>query len=158
MDDSIRACSCLQPRPSREASPFDVPDERRSAYRIGGVKVVVAALRATDLMKLDGIANGALFAWNVRQTLGRTKVNKQIAASIEDQAEHANFLLYHNGLTVICERITLKGNRITISGYMVVNGCQSLTTLYGHRDKVTNELHLLARLIELHPDDPLPPR
>jgi hypothetical protein len=65
-------------------------------YQIEDVKVVFAPLKGNELIRLDGIASSELFAWNVRGSLGRTKVNKDIGRSIESVAEHKNFLLYHN--------------------------------------------------------------
>jgi hypothetical protein len=141
--------------PIPDPATFHVDPKRRALYHTGSTRVVVAPLKATELVKLDGISNGSLFAWNVRQSLGRTKVNKQIAASVADNNEHPNFILFHNGLTVLCQKIEVHGKRLVISGYMVVNGCQSLTTLYDQRDHLSDNLELLARLIELDPDDPL---
>ena len=76
-----------------------------------------------------GIQSGDLFDWNVRQSLGRTKVNKAIAESVKNQAEHKNFLLYHNGLTILTTKLEYDEDRIVLSGYSVVNGCQSITSL-----------------------------
>lgn len=134
---------------------FDLYGYDVSEYHIGETKVVFAPLSATELVQLDGIASQQLFSWNVRQSLGRTKVNKAIAQSIEDQSEHKDFLLYHNGLTILCGSVNRFDDKISISGYKVVNGCQSLTTLYEHRSKVSNELRIFARLIELAPDSEL---
>jgi hypothetical protein len=104
---------------------------------------------------LDGIQTSELFAWNVRGGLGRTKVNKDIGKSIDDTTEHQNFLLYHNGLTVLCKRIDRDDDHIEIEGYSVVNGCQSLTSLFEHRLKITDDLRIFTRLIELSADSPL---
>lgn len=134
---------------------FDVGARNWASYRIDGTNLIVAPIKAKDLVTLEGIASGALFAWNVRQSLGRTKVNKDIADSIQASSEHKNFLLYHNGLTVLCESLKTRGQKIKINGYTVVNGCQSLTTLYEHRDQLTDDLLILVRLIELDPDGPL---
>jgi len=134
---------------------FKVSEKNRAIYKIDGTRVVIAPLDAEELIQLDGIASGSLFAWNVRQSLGKTKVNKAIGSSIQDSDEHKNFLLFHNGLTILCESITLREDDITIAGYTVVNGCQSLTSLYEHRDHLSGELKLLSRLIELDPDSPL---
>jgi len=134
---------------------FDVFGFDFAKYQIGDVTVVLAPLKGSELIRLDGIVNNELFAWNVRASLGRTKVNKDIGKSIDDPAEHKNFLLYHNGLTVLCEELDLQDQKITISNYSVVNGCQSLTSLYDHRDKISDELRVLARLIKLTPEDEL---
>jgi hypothetical protein len=141
--------------PMTKAVTFDVYGYDDADYQIGDTRVIVAPLSATELIKLDGLASGELFVWNVRQSLGRTKVNKEIGKSVEDQSEHANFLLYHNGLTILCRSIERDKDKITISGYSVVNGCQSLTSLYEHKTKVSSDLRLLSRLIELSPESDL---
>lgn len=124
-------------------------------YKTAEATVMVAPLLASELVQLDGIQNGELFDWNVRQSLGRTKVNKAISQSVQDQSQHANFLLYHNGLTILTTELTHEEDSITLSGYSVVNGCQSLTSLYENRDKITSDLRLLGRLIQLPPSGDL---
>lgn len=130
---------------------FDVFGYDCSQYKIGDVKVLFAPLKARELVMLDGIENSELFAWNVRGSLGRTKVNRDIAKSIDDPAEHKHFLLYHNGLTVLCEELNNTEDKITVAKYSVVNGCQSLISLYDHSAKLTDELRVMTRLIELPP-------
>jgi hypothetical protein len=144
--------------PAQKPFTFDTFGFDVAEYNVGAAKVVTAPLLASELVNLDGLANGELFAWNVRQSLGRTKVNKDIAKSIRDPAEHKYFLLFHNGLTVLCSKLALKDDKVTIEGYAVVNGCQSLTSLYENRAKISQELRVLARLIEVPPNDPLAER
>ncbi len=134
---------------------FDVFGYDCAQYQIEDVKVIFAPLKGNDLIRLDGIASSELFAWNVRGSLGRTKVNKDIGRSIDSPTEHRNFLLYHNGLTILCQQLDREGDKITIAKYSVVNGCQSLTSLFDHRLKITDDLRILARLIEIAPNHPL---
>ena len=134
---------------------FDVGGFDVIQYKTAEATVIVAPLLASELVQLEGIQNGKLFDWNVRQSLGRTKVNKAISQSVQDQDQHANFLLYHNGLTILTTRLTHEEDSISLSGYSVVNGCQSLTSLYENRDKVTSDLRLLGRLIQLPPSGDL---
>ncbi|MDH3460085.1 MAG: AIPR family protein [Burkholderiaceae bacterium] len=124
-------------------------------YKTADATVYVAPLLAKELVAMSGLESGELFAWIVRQALGRTKVNKAIADSVSEQAEHKNFLLYHNGLTVLAEKAAYVDDFLTIDGYTVVNGCQSLTTLFEHRAKISDELRLLARIIQLPPQNEL---
>jgi hypothetical protein len=146
----------LAPLPPTSAPVvFHIDMGSRAAYKIDGTRVALAPLKATELVSMAGIASAVLFAWNVRQSLGRTKVNKDIASSIEDAAEHKNFLLFHNGLTILCESMRLAKNTITIDRYSVVNGCQSLTTLYEHRNDLSENLRILTRLIQLDPNSAL---
>ena len=118
----------------------------------------MAPLLGSELVALKGIRSGELFDWNVRQSLGRTKVNKAIAKSVQNQAEHKNFLFYHNGLTILTTKLEYKKDRITLSGYSVVNGCQSITSLFDNRTAISRDLRLLGRLVQLPPDSELAAR
>ena len=127
-----------------------------SEFQVTGAKVVIAPLSGTELIKLDGIQSGEIFDYNVRQSLGRTNVNRDIEKSVRDPNEHRHFMLYHNGLTVIADAVdTSVEGKITISNYLVVHGCQSLTVLWHNRNHITDDLRVLGRLIELDRDSPL---
>ena len=116
-----------------------------------GSKVLIAPVPATQLVKIPGIESGALFAPNLRQSLGRTKVNRDIEASVEDPNEHGQFFLYHNGITMVCESFNIdeRARKIVVSNAFVVNGCQSLSTLYEKKDKITDDLSVLVKLVEV---------
>jgi len=132
---------------------FDLSSVPHIKYDIGGVEMVIAPLSAAELVKMDGISSGELFAYDVRQWLTRkTKVNKDIEASIRDHAEHKLFPAFHNGLTVLCEKLTVASNTLTIAGYAVVNGCQSLSGLYDNKDEITDELRILTKILKVSPD------
>jgi AIPR protein len=122
-------------------------------YKTENASVFVVSLRATELVQMAGIESQALFEWNVRQSLGRTNVNRAIAESVASPAEHKNFMLYHNGLTVLAIDVALDedADELRIDRYSVVNGAQSLSTLYDKRSGVSEDLRLLARVIRLHP-------
>lgn len=126
-------------------------------YRTERTTAYIASLRGTELLRLAGIENQSLFAWNVRNSLGRTKVNKAIAANVNNSAEHKNFMLYHNGLTILATEATYSSSDDTlkINGYSVVNGAQSLSTLYDRRNVVSDDLRLLTKVIELPPSSTL---
>lgn len=136
---------------------FDLSSVPFIEYPIGSeLKMVLAPIAAEELVSMDGIANGELFAWNVRQWLGRkTKVNKDIEKSIGNVAEHKYFPAFHNGLTVLCKKLDVEGDKVTISGYAVVNGCQSLTGLHESKGKITSDLRILTKIIEISPDSDL---
>ena len=137
---------------------FDVSGFDVIQYQTATAKVLVAPLLASELVSLKGIRSGELFDWNVRQSLGKTKVNKAIAQSVKNQAEHKNFLLYHNGLTILTTKLEYEEDCITLSGYSVVNGCQSITSLFDNRGIISSDLRLLGRLIQLPPDSELAAR
>ena len=108
-----------------------------------------------SLGRLDGISNQSVFTYNVRGPLGRTNVNKEIAVSIRDTNLHKKFPLLHNGITVIAGGIVTSKERLTISDYFVVNGCQSLTALYNNKGSLTDDLYVLTKFIKVEPTSPL---
>ena len=134
---------------------FDTFGYDVSEFNVTGAKVVLVPLSGSQLVKLDGIESGELFDYNVRQSLGRTTVNKDIEKSVKDSKEHRHFMLYHNGLTVIADKVdTSVKDKVTLSNYLVVNGCQSLTVLWNNRNYITEDLRVLGRLIELNSNSP----
>ena len=137
-------------RPRAGPTAFDTFGYEVSEFMAMGAKVVIAPLSGTELVKLEGIESGELFDYNVRQSLGKTNVNRDIEKSVRNQAEHRHFMLYHNGLTIIADKVdTSVRDKVTLSNYIVVNGCQSLTVLWRNRKYITDDLRVLGRLIEL---------
>ena len=114
-------------------------------------KAYLLPVSATELVKLSGISDGTLFSQNVRYSLGNTPVNKAIAQSIADIAEHKNFSLYHNGVTLICSNANFDSDKetLTVKDYVVVNGAQSITTFYHNSAKLSEDLRIFVKIISL---------
>jgi hypothetical protein len=132
---------------------FDVSDNGFVEFSAGDkAKLFLITAKAADFLKLGGIADGSLFAKNVRLSLGKTKVNKDIVKTVSEQSKHLFFPMYHNGITIICRKVET-GNQIKVTDYVVVNGAQSLTVLNQHKDKVSDDLRLVAKIIEVEGDE-----
>lgn len=121
----------------------------------GLAQLFLFAALASELVNLPGISDGQLFSQNVRLSLGNTEVNKAITKTLSDTAEHKKFPLFHNGITLLCEAADLDQGRLEISNFVVVNGAQSLTALFQNKSKVTNDLKLLLRVIQISGNDDL---
>jgi hypothetical protein len=129
---------------------FDISGYDVTKYMVDSeTKAFIAPVRANELVRLRGIADQSLFAPNVRGPLGKTAVNKAIVKSIQDHAKHKLFPLFHNGVTVIAKKVAVRGKLLSIEGYFVVNGCQSLTALYANQGALTDELRILTKFIQL---------
>ncbi len=117
----------------------------------------VYAIKAKELIKLEGIQDRTIFYKNVRYGLGKTRVNKSIKETIADQNEHDRFFLYHNGVTIICKQLLedLENYKISLSGYAVINGCQSMLTFFENKDKLSNNLYVLVKIIQLNLTSPM---
>lgn len=140
----------------------DLPKQTRATFDIFGVgvaehivdgdsKAVIAPILARELVALQGIEDQSLFAYNVRGPLGRTSVNKDLVKSIKDQRLHKAFPLFHNGVTIITKQLDVSEGVISIQDYYVVNGCQSISSLYGNKSSISDDLKLLTKFIQMDP-------
>lgn len=116
----------------------------------GDVSMAIALVPANELVRLPGLNDLTLFALNVRLGLGRTKINRELSRTIsEEQADHALFPAYHNGVTILTEKLTVDDDGLHLAGITVVNGCQSLLALYRNRSSLTPELSILVKTVQL---------
>lgn len=115
-------------------------------------RVVVAAVPARELVRVPGIDDTRIYAQNVRLSLGKTRVNREIEKSVSDIQEHANFVKFHNGLTVVAKSLKIRGTTLTMADYSVCNGCQSLEIFYHNRHSLTPELEVLVRFVRVGDD------
>ena len=118
---------------------------------IGGTNCVIAAVPLKECIKFPGIKDGTLFQKNVRQSLGlNNRVNKGIRESIYGKA-HQDFFFYHNGITAICNKLSILDGALTVRGLSVVNGCQSLNTILSCSEKVKqlDDAFVMMRFYEI---------
>lgn len=112
-------------------------------------RMAVTLVQASELVRLPGIADQTLFSQNVRYSVGKTLVNRQLAETVGNAAEHRLFPAFHNGLTLLTEELTVDGTKLHLRGVGVVNGCQSLSTLHANADKLTDGLALLVKVVQV---------
>jgi hypothetical protein len=89
---------------------------------------------------MQGIADRSLFLLNVRLGLGRTRVNKDLETALKEKQHHPQFVLFHNGVTIICQKLTRRGKKLQIEDYSIVNGCQSAIAFHENQKFLTPEL------------------
>lgn len=138
--------------PANIEAKFDVSDvEIAKYYSDPNTLAVIAPVKAIELTRMQGIADQSVFAYNVRGPLGNTKVNRDIVETIKDQSYHKKFPLFHNGITIVTNELDPSddNSEIKIKTFFVVNGCQSLTALYGNRNHLTDNLRILAKFIKV---------
>lgn len=108
---------------------FQLEPGKYLELELNGTRAVLAAIPLKDCVNIPGIKDGRLFRKNVRQSLGNSnKVNKGIARTIKK--ESGDFFFYHNGITAICSKIDIRNGQATVKDLKVVNGCQSLSTIF----------------------------
>ncbi|MEH3125120.1 AIPR family protein [Agrobacterium cavarae] len=120
-------------------------------HEIAGTPVLIAALPLKECVKLPGIKDGTLFQKNVRQSLGSSNtVNKGIKSSILGD-KRSDFFFFHNGVTALCNKMSLEDNVLSLWGLSIVNGCQSLNTILSCSESVRSidDAFILFRFYEI---------
>ncbi|AUN26513.1 hypothetical protein RSJ21_15245 [Clostridium botulinum] len=104
---------------------------------------------------------------NVRGYLGETKYNKNIKDTLKDR--HKDFFMFNNGITLTAKGITCdeknSGRKylFTINGFQIVNGGQTLRSIYKFLEGDNNldkfiklrEAFVLVRMFNINEDDKL---
>lgn len=133
---------------------FSLEDGKYMDLTIGNIKAVIVALPLKDCINIPGINDGSLFRKNVRQSLGTcNKVNKGIAQTIKKNP--SEFFFLHNGITAICSQMSIHDNILSVKELNVVNGCQSLSTMFSCSESVkkAKDAYVMFRLYEIPDSD-----
>jgi hypothetical protein len=122
---------------------------------LGGAQTIIAVLPLRECLNMPGILDGRLFRKNVRQSLGATnRVNRALRATINGERVR-DFFFYHNGVTALCDSMKLSGDKtqLSVRGLSVVNGCQSLSTIYSASERIrsreASDSYILFRFYEI---------
>ena len=129
---------------------FSLEDGKYIELAIGDTKACIAAIPLKECVKIPGIKDQSLFRKNVRQSLGTSnKVNKGIARTIKQNPK--DFFFLHNGITAICSSMSIHGNTLSVKELNVVNGCQSLSTIFSCSEsaKKADNSYILFRFYEI---------
>ncbi|MDF5736839.1 MULTISPECIES: AIPR family protein [unclassified Nostoc] len=118
----------------------------------------IGILPAREYLKLiiDESANiiKGLFYDNVRDFDVDNEVNQEIEATIKSD-NHKSFVLYNNGITIVAEDINVVGDKMTITDYQIVNGCQTSHVLYYNQKSIDDSLYIPIKIIALARDSKL---
>ena len=142
--------------PQNLTAEFDIAGLNISKHFVDSSTLAfIAPIKASELVKMPGIADQSVFAYNVRGPLGGTNVNRDIERSIIDKTLHKKFPLFHNGITIVTNKITETPDKLSIDTFFVVNGCQSLTALFKNKKHITDDLRILTKFVQVSVDSEL---
>lgn len=132
-----------------------IDPKKTIGMELATTRCVITALPLRECLDLPGIIDGRLFRKNVRQSLGLSnKVNKGIRETVESP-EVEDFFFYHNGVTALCAEFAINDDKtaLDIKDLSIVNGCQSLTTIYKSSQTIRTQAdrggYILFRLYEI---------
>ena len=99
----------------------------------------------------NGEIRRSVFYDNVRDYQGDNPVNHEISETV--CSDPNKFVLFNNGVTVICKKLTSFRNKFTLTDYQIVNGCQTSHVLFNNRNAITEGLQIPIKLIETEDDE-----
>lgn len=100
----------------------------------------IGVLSASEFFKLittdSGEINRTLFYDNVRDFLGENPVNAEIAETLDNPSSSKRFGILNNGVTIVAQALKKVGSKFALTGFQVVNGCQTSNVLFSHRKNI----------------------
>ncbi|UXI04671.1 AIPR family protein [Photobacterium sp. TY1-4] len=96
----------------------------------------------------DGNLSKWLFYDNVRDYQGKNKVNKEINETLKDMSFQSLLPLLNNGITIIAKKVDKVGSKLKLTDFQIVNGCQSSHILYKNKEDISQETHIVVKIIE----------
>jgi len=95
----------------------------------------------------NGTIDQNIFSDNIRDYLGNSSVNEEIASSISNPAQRNYFILLNNGVTAVAKKVQRTKNNLIIDNIQIVNGCQTSNVIYKNKDFITDDMHLPIKII-----------
>lgn len=95
----------------------------------------------------DNLLKSVLYD-NIRDYQGdQNTVNSEIASTLASQDAN-KFVVLNNGITIICKSLrNIVRDKFLLSGYQIVNGCQTSHVLYKNREKVDDNIYITVKVI-----------
>jgi hypothetical protein len=111
-------------------------------------KAFVATVPSSEIVRLYLDHRDRLFDRNVRLFLGTRKgsVNAGMALTLKSDQERPYFWAYNNGLTIICDDFRVRGKKIELQNFSIVNGCQT-TVCLAENSGASADVGVLVRCI-----------
>lgn len=131
--------------------PFPAIDGVRASYLLlTGAKEFVEKVLSDE----DGRMRMGVFEQNVRAFLGdENPVNQKIKTTLADNKNRDKFSILNNGLTIVSPDVKIQGQRVSVSDYQIVNGCQTSHVLFRNQGSLEdNKVMLPIKIIDA--DDP----
>ena len=137
--------------PPRVTMPISRNENGVAFHYMGGdFKSVLATIPASALADAYEEFRSAIFSFNPRGPQGSNKVNKDILETLKDPEVKKHFHLLNNGVTVVCDGLTVdeQASSVTVNNFQVVNGCQTVYTLFRAKAKLDESTRCNVRIIE----------
>ena len=96
-----------------------------------------------------GMIRVSVFEQNVRAYLGDDNlVNQKIRETLYNSNYFDKLALLNNGITMVAQDVDISNERVAVTDYQIVNGCQTSHVLCRNYDIITNDSYIPIKLIQ----------
>jgi AIPR protein len=132
---------------------FEMPSRVKAPGMPAGLSSAFGFVSARELVgnvltDLHGNIRKSLFFENVRDFQGyENEVNRQIRATLRNPGERHRFGALNNGITIVARQMTVTNDRVSMTDFQVVNGCQTCHVLFNEQEHLTDDVHVPIRVV-----------
>lgn len=121
-------------------------------------QAVTGLIAATDLVECvlsddAGRLRRTLFHENFRDFQGYNEVNSKIRDTLCDPGERDLFSLYNLGITIVTRGLKPIGDRVILTDFQIVNGCQTCHVLFDQRHQLSPGVHVKLMVVHTQDED-----
>jgi hypothetical protein len=116
-----------------------------------GARAIVGVVKGSQLADLYAKHSFRIFDIDIRNFLGNVKINQGIMRASTDARDAKNFWFYNNGITFVCDELSfrsLEDTSVRLRNAQIINGCQTVTSLYRAGRSLVDDVEVLIRIIE----------
>ncbi|MGN0292680.1 MAG: AIPR family protein [Lachnospiraceae bacterium] len=118
----------------------------------------IACISAQELIEEllitpDGLLRRNIFDDNVRDSQGFSAVNQEIFSTLKECP--GQFVLFNNGITIVCKKVELKKAKYVLTNPQIVNGCQTCSVIYqAYRNGIKlDDVQVIAKIVGSSEED-----
>lgn len=151
LKDYFKEAVALSDKPPEEVKfslKADSFYEKKSIKSVNNVnRALIGNISGNELANLYRQNKSSLFAYNIRQFLGKPN-NKNIIKTATEKPDQ--FFYFNNGITCICSSYRRSNNQIVAKDFQVINGAQTVGSIKAASETGENikDLEIMIRIVE----------
>ncbi|MFD7981931.1 AIPR family protein [Kitasatospora indigofera] len=118
---------------------------------VGVSESYLGVISAVEFIKIlsdpSGNIRKSLFNDNVRDFQEYNSVNADIQRTLRDEAAKGRFVVLNNGVTIVARELSTTRDKVAISDYQIVNGCQTSHVLFEQQEYLTDQVQVPLKIV-----------
>ncbi|MGA5201377.1 AIPR family protein [Streptomyces variegatus] len=117
----------------------------------GVTESYLGVISAPEFIKILSDSAGnirkSLFNDNVRDFQEYNSVNADIQRTLTDEAAKGRFVVLNNGITIVARELSTTRDKVAITDYQIVNGCQTSHVLFDQQEHLTDQVQVPLKIV-----------